>query len=159
MQMAHHHMKQPCPSPTAAQRRAADKLVRDTKAGTARLADVKKAKAEGYMRFGDGDIAGTWHYINWKFQADSRVLDPKHPESIIYWQATPDSPLYLIGSMYIMPKAGVKGPQVAGCMTQWHSHGAPFAPEGVDTPEMLHTWLVPLPGGPFVTDPSHPDEL
>lgn len=155
----HQHTKQPCANPTAAQRQAADKLVRDTKAGTARLANVEAAKAEGYMRFGDGDIAGTWHYINWKYQADSNVLDPKHPESIIYWQANPDSQLYLIGAMYITPRAGVVGPQVAGCMTQWHAHGAPFAPEGVDTPEMLHTWLVPLPGGPFVTDPSHPDEL
>ncbi len=156
--MAHNHAKVPCPNPTLAQQQAADRLIQDTKQGTARLANVETAKAEGYMRFGDADIAGTWHYINWKYQADSAVLDPAHPESIIYWQASPTSPLFLIGVMYITPRAGMAGPQVAGCLTQWHSHGAPFAPEGVSTPEMLHVWFVPLPGGPFVTDPSHPEE-
>lgn len=152
------HKKRPCPDPTPQQRAAADRLIQDTKTGTARLANVETAKAEGYMRFGDGAIAGTWHYINWKYQADPQVLNPEHPESIVYWQATPTSPLLLIGVMYVTPRAGDVGPEIGGCLTQWHIHGEPFAPEGVPTPEMLHTWFVPLPGGPFVTDPGHPDE-
>lgn len=152
-----HHAKLPCPNPLPQQQAAADELVKATKTGTARLANVETAKAEGYMRFGDVALGGTWHYINWKYQADSAVLDPAHPESIIYWQASPTSPLLLIGVMYIMPKVGDRGPQPGGCITQWHGHGAPFAPEGMATPEMLHTWFVPLPGGPFVTDPSHPE--
>lgn len=143
------HAKEPC-SATAEQQAAADKLVEDTKVGLARLADVEKAEAEGFMRFGDVAIQGTWHYINWKYQADPELLDPDEPESIVYWQATPDSPLILIGAMYVVPGADDVGPEIGGCLTRWHVHGEPFASAGSKTPEMLHVWLVPMPAGPFV---------
>jgi hypothetical protein len=142
------HPSAPC-APTPDQQAAANKLVDDTRTGMARLRDVRVAESEGYMRFGDVAIAGTWHYINWKYQADPHVLDPQHPESIVYWQATPQSPLILIGAMYIMPKVGDAGPQVGGCLTTWHVHGEPFAPPGRLTSQMLHVWLVPMPDGPF----------
>jgi hypothetical protein len=60
-----------------------------------------------------------------------------------------------------------------GCLTQWHAHtnlcqGGPtgtisgFQTDGVCpadesalvTPEMLHVWQVPVPGGPLTMDPT-----
>ncbi len=142
------HAEKPC-HPTVQQRAAAGSLVADTKHGLARLADIKRAEAEGYMRFGDVPILGTWHYINWAYQADGDVLDPTRPESIIYWKASTHSDPVLIGAMYVMPHANDVGPQIGGCLTVWHVHGPPFAPAGQVTNEMLHVWLIPMPDGPF----------
>lgn len=144
----HSNTKEPC-DPTPAQQAAADKLLADTRRDLRRLADVETAKAEGYMRYGDVAIFGTWHYINWEYQAEPDVLNTMKPESIIYWRATPESPMYLIGAMYLVPRADDVGPAVGGCLTTWHVHGEPFAAAGTVTPEMLHVWLIPLPGGPF----------
>jgi hypothetical protein len=144
----HSHAKEPCEA-TPEQQAAADQLLADTRRDLKRLADVETAKAEGYMRYGDVAISGTWHYINWEYQADPDVLNTLKPESIIYWQQTPDSKMYLIGAMYLVPKAEDVGPAVGGCLTTWHVHGEPFAAPGVVTPEMLHVWLIPMPDGPF----------
>ena len=144
-----HHASAPC-NPTPVQRAAADRLLARTKAGLARLANIDVARAEGYMRYGDVAIQGTWHYINWKYQADRDVLNADKPESIVYWQASPTSPLLLIGAMYVVPTAKDLGPTVGGCLTRWHQHGEPFAPKGQLTDEMLHVWTIPMPDGPFV---------
>ena len=144
----HSHAKEPC-SPTPEQQAAADKLLADTRRDLQRLADVETAKAEGYMRYGDVAISGTWHYINWEYQAEPDVLNTMKPESIIYWQATPGSKMYLIGAMYLVPHANDVGPAIGGCLTTWHVHGEPFAAPGTITPEMLHVWLIPMPDGPF----------
>ena len=144
----HSHTKEPC-TPTADQQAAADKLLADTRRDLQRLADVETAKAEGYMRYGDVAIVGTWHYINWEYQAEPDVLNTMKPESIVYWQATPQSKMYLIGAMYLVPHADSVGPAVGGCLTTWHVHGEPFAAAGTVTPEMLHVWLIPMPDGPF----------
>ncbi len=142
------HAKAPC-DPTPEQQAAADKLLADTRRDLKRLADVETARAEGYMRYGDVAIQGTWHYINWEYQADPDVLSTMKPESIIYWQATPESKMYLIGAMYLVPRVADVGSAVGGCLTTWHVHGEPFAAPGVVTPEMLHVWLIPMPDGPF----------
>lgn len=144
-----HHSAESC-DPTAEEQAAADRLLTHTKDGLARLSDIDVARNEGYMRYGDVAISGTWHYINWEYQADTDVLDPTKPESIVYWQSGPDAPMILIGAMYVMPTVDDLGPQVGGCLTRWHTHGEPFAPKGALTNEMLHVWTVPLPNGPFV---------
>ena len=144
----HSHEKAPC-DPTAEEQAAADTLLAETRRDLQRLADLETAKAEGYMRYGDVAIQGTWHYINWEYQADPDVLNTMKPESIIYWQQTPESKMYLIGAMYLVPQADDVGPAVGGCLTTWHVHGEPFAAPGVVTPEMLHVWLIPMPEGPF----------
>jgi len=144
-----HHDAGPC-TPKPKEQAAADRLLAQTEAGLARLANIDVARAEGYMRYGDVAISGTWHYINWEYEADTDVLNPNKPESIVYWQATPDSPLILIGAMYIMPTVTDKGPMIGGCLTHWHTHGEPFAPAGQVTNQMLHVWLVDLPSGRFV---------
>lgn len=58
--------------------------------------------------------------------------------------------MFAIGAMYIVPEASDVGPQIGGCLTQWHDHGPPFAPDGETTPQMLHVWTIPMPDGPFV---------
>ena len=73
--------------------------------------------------------------------------------------------------MYLMPSVGDEGPMPGGCLTQWHAHtnlctGGPsgtisgFSTDGVCpsgenpllTPERLHVWQVPVPGGPITMD-------
>lgn len=144
----HSPTTEPC-NPTPEDQAAADKLLADTRRDLQRLADIETAKAEGYLRYGDVAISGTWHYINWEYQAEPDVLNTRKPESIIYWQATPNSKMYLIGAMYLVPHANDVGPAVGGCLTTWHVHGEPFAAPGTITPEMLHVWLIPIPDGPF----------
>ena len=61
----------------------------------------------------------------------------------------------LMGAMYLMPEPGVSGPQIGGCLTQWHAH----ALEGWETPEMMHVWTASgYPGGPF-SDEVRPWEV
>ena len=47
--------------------------------------------------------------------------------------------------MYLMPEPGVSGPQIGGCLTQWHAHLL----LGWETPEMMHVWTADVPGGSF----------
>ena len=61
----------------------------------------------------------------------------------------------LMGAMYLMPEPGVSGPQIGGCLTQWHAH----ALEGWETPEMMHVWTANgYTGGPF-SDEVRPREV
>jgi hypothetical protein len=53
-----------------------------------------------------------------------------------------------------MPEPGVSGPQVGGCLTQWHAHSL----LGWETPEMMHVWVVDVPGGSF-SDEVKPRQL
>jgi hypothetical protein len=101
------------------------------------------------------------------------VLDPNHVQSLVY-AFTPYGPV-LVAAMYLMPSVGDKGPMPGGCLTQWHAHTQPvhrrsggtisgFSTDGVCpsgenpllTPEMLHVWQVPVPGGPLTHGPDGP---
>jgi hypothetical protein len=47
--------------------------------------------------------------------------------------------------MYVMPKFGMPGPQIGGCLTRWHEHAGlagRLTTAGTQdrTPEMLHVW-------------------
>ncbi|MGO8824943.1 MAG: hypothetical protein ACLQU9_06845 [Acidimicrobiales bacterium] len=79
----------------------------------------------------------------------------------------------LVAAINLMPSVGDKGPMPGGCLTQWHAHTnlctdgpsgtiSGFSTDGVCpsgenpllTPEMLHVWQVPVPGGPLTMDPT-----
>ncbi|MCA1691070.1 MAG: hypothetical protein LC733_02310, partial [Actinobacteria bacterium] len=155
--------------PTKAQIVAAEKLIADTKAGTARYAaSMYAASADGYV--GPSTPATTDHYSNGAYSGDGRVLDPTRPESLMY-TLTSRGPV-LVGVMYLMNVPGEFGPEVGGCLTRWHVHTnvclstATFQPvqemvEGqacpVGTfhfipPPALHVWLIDVPGGRFAPD-------
>jgi hypothetical protein len=68
-----------------------------------------------------------------------------------------------------MAEPGTTGPQIGGCLTQWHDHtnlcladrggamvgvvdaqgNCPAGSSNRETGEMLHVWDLPLAGGPF----------
>jgi hypothetical protein len=70
--------------------------------------------------------------------------------------------------MYILPGVGHPIPDVGGSLTPWHDHGelcfgagarivgvtdgttpCPPGSANVQTPDMLHVWVVPHDDGPF----------
>jgi hypothetical protein len=150
---------------TDAELEAATRLVDDTKAGVARFQDLEAAKADGYYQVAP-PRNGLVHYLNSAYNRDGRILDPEHPESLIYLDL--DGTWMLVGAMYRMPVPDQPGPRVGGPLTAWHAHNNLCRAEGrvvavaIDgacpkgelgnTPEMLHVWLVDNPLGVFSDD-------
>lgn len=159
---------------TPEQRAAADKLLADTEAGLWQWNDEAKVEAAGFRSIGDG-VTGTEHLVNWNWINDDTVLDPNHPESLVF-RVTPRGRV-LEAAMYILPQTTKDAdiPDVGGTITQWHVHGdlcfsnersVNGAPqrrvvgvtgvggpcgfgENLPTAPMLHVWVVPHPCGPF----------
>lgn len=140
---------------TPAQRTAADRLVRATEAAARGFRDVSRAEAQGYRRVDE------MHYVDEAAVRDGHVLDPAHPEALMYMDMG-SAPPHLVGVMYLMD-GRARGPQVGGPLTPWHYHlfgaavcmvggGFPVAladagehcEQGTAetrSPEMLHVWL------------------
>jgi len=153
--------------PTPAERAAAADLVMAARIGLARYADPAVAAADGYRVNG---LAGIdFHAANPANENDDRVLDPAHPETLVYAVA-PDGRPVLMGAMFLMPRIGTPGPTIGGPLTVWHAHEhvcfsltppglagllSPFGmcPLGtIDVPltaEMIHIWIVPGAPEPF----------
>jgi hypothetical protein len=132
----------------------------------------------GFRSIGDC-ITGNEHLVNWDWINDDTVLDPDHPESLVY-RCERDGTRVLEAAMYMAP-AGTPDdevPDVGGPITQWHIHnnlcyspaedvdGAPqrrvvglsSGPNGDQcqngeylSPQapMLHVWVAPHECGPF----------
>jgi hypothetical protein len=151
--------------PTPAQRAAAAKLLAGTRSAVRRWPTIKAAEADGFRPI--NVTKGLVHLGRIDWIADRRVLDPTHPESLVYYQA-PDGRSLLLGAMYIMPP-GQDGPQIGGSLTRWHVHTnlclnpvtdlttpvradgscQPGSAKPSSPPQMLHVWTVDYPGGPF----------
>ncbi len=76
-------------SATAAEQEAADKLVSDTEAGAARFEDLEVARAEGYeqmvgKRGNQPGPSRPAHFLNKEYVEDEKILDPEHPEGLMY---------------------------------------------------------------------------
>ena len=158
--------------PTAAQVIAAGRLIKETGASLARYRSVQAAFAAGYtyvLR-----VNGEEHLLYDGGDPRYAGLDPRHPSSLVYATDVPGHAPILLGAMYIENR-NASGPQVGGSLTRWHAHlvvcdgGKPtIAGFGVRlrgscnlatwhdryTPQMLHVWVVPYPGGPFSDDLS-----
>jgi hypothetical protein len=151
-------------APTAEQKAAADKLAADTRAATAKYADVRAALAAGY-RMSLQKSGASVHMERKANQKDGKILDPNAPEQLVY--AIEDGKATLLGVVYQMPTAGVPGPAIGGPLTSWHSHnicgsvvppgigivspfgGCPVFSVDVTIPEMMHVWVVDNPNGAF----------
>jgi hypothetical protein len=153
--------------PTPAEQIAATNLVLTTRAALARYADPALAAADGYHVKG---LAGIdFHANNPAYEKDDRILDPAHPETLVYAVA-PDGHPVLLGAMFLMPGMGQPGPTIGGPLTVWHAHqhvcfsltppalAGLLSPMGtcplgsIDvplTPEMIHIWIVPGAPQPF----------
>ena len=98
---------------------------------------------------------------------DDRLLDPDHPESLVY--DTSSSPKRLVAAMFMMNKGDTLAdvPELGGKLTQWHVHdNLCFAGPRVagltdaqgncragltkgDATPMIHVWIESHPCGPF----------
>ena len=159
------------PGVTPQQQAAAENLVAVTVVRLPKWADYHTAEAAGFHSIGDG-ATGFEHYIQWNWINDSTILDPDHPEALVY-QPQPDGSKKLVSAMYMLPDT-VKltdVPDIGGALMQWHVHDnlcftsdkvAPKVagltdssgncPAGlvkfVPSP-MIHVWIVPQQCGPF----------
>jgi hypothetical protein len=156
-------------APTGAQTEAAMQLVQTTSSAVAKYKDLNVAKAAGYFPITDPRYPVV-HYINLGYMRQRFVLDPNHVQSLVY-AFTPYGPV-LVAAMYLMPREEEHGPMPGGCLTQWHAHtnlctgpsgtisgfmsngACPAGENHLPTPEMLHVWQVPVPGGPLTMDPT-----
>jgi hypothetical protein len=144
------------------ERARAEALWKASVANAEQWRDPDAAAAAGF-RFRGKDEAGPdrrvrfLHVPNPAWRADGRVLDPAHPETLIYWDG-PDDRLTLVGVMYTAAR-GASGPAVGGPITRWHDHescrdpatraklGRPVngaCPEGQvyrRSGEMMHVWF------------------
>jgi hypothetical protein len=152
---------------TPAERAAANDLILAARKALARYADPTVAAADGYKV--DGLTGIDFHASNPANENDGRILDPAHPETLVYAVAPNGRPV-LMGAMFLMPKIGQPGPTVGGPLTVWHAHQhvcvslTPPALAGLLSPlgtcpvgtidlaltaEMIHIWIVPGAPEPF----------
>src|SRR4051812_6337879 len=68
-----------------AQLARAERLLNTTIADLPTWNTTAKAQAAGYRSIGDS-LTGDEHYVNWSYVDDGRILDPTHPESLVYEQ-------------------------------------------------------------------------
>ena len=168
---AHHHPAIAASTVSAGERDAAQRLLDTTRDRTARFTDLELARAEGYRPITAPELPLV-HFHNGAYHRDGRILDPERPEDLVYFND--GGVMRLVGAMYVMPEAGLAGPQPGGALTTWHAHldlcfedrvdgpmivgratadrPCPDGSELVPTPEMLHVWLYDNPDGPFATN-------
>jgi hypothetical protein len=163
--------------PTAEQRAAADDLLKRSRASVEEHGwlDFEKAKADGYTLL-KGDHA---QYVKREYIDDDRVLDPDHPEYLMFYEGK--SGQTLVAVMFVAPGIDAEGPQIGGNLTKWHYHlwsepmclleggrmmlGPPedgVCPEGElshRSPEMLHVWFIDHPDGPFASQMHLPPDI
>lgn len=159
---SHHHPQRVC-EPTGAQRQRAARFAQDTAVGLERYLQVANAIADGFTTDGKPTNA-IMHYDSKANRKDKRFLDPLYPESLVY-QNTYSGPR-LLGALYTMAGSGRRdGPAFGGCLTKWHHHPICKTPLGPARPadggqcppgltlgrttDMIHTWIVPMEGGPY----------
>ncbi|HET7339351.1 MAG TPA: hypothetical protein VFK22_07365 [Candidatus Dormibacteraeota bacterium] len=152
---------------TPAQSAAAQRLYDETAVAIRPYADWRAAFAAGY-RPGPQNTPTT-HWMNQHYVDAGYVLDPRHPQGLVYAN-TKHGPV-LIGAMFEMRRIGQFGPDPGGPLTAWHQHtNICFTPFGfefslmsptatcplgaidITTPPMLHVWIVNNPGGQFAID-------
>lgn len=148
----------------------ASALVVATKRSLERYRDPAKAIEDGYFNSTPG-AGGVNHWVNLQFMKDGRILDLHRPENLMYYRTSSGRDV-LVGAMFLMQAPGEQGPPIWGEMTRWHLHPAycwapvgfpvsPSEPQGepcppgqalMDTPEMLHVWIVPSEHGVFAEE-------
>ena len=143
-------------------------------------ADAALLHERGYHSIGDGD-SGYEHWVDWPAIDDDHVLDPDHPEALVFRVEGPGRRT-LVAAMYMMRSGDRMGdqPDVGGPLTPWHmiedlcyrgtpnqwvvgDVARPSEPCGPgtfrlgDPMPMLYAWVVPQKCGPFAVI-DHPAE-
>jgi hypothetical protein len=150
--------------PTLEQTVAANDLAEKTRVAMAKYANLADALKDGFVlpAIAHGPDV---HLDNKANASDGRVLDPEHPEKLVY--AIDGGKATLLGVVFMMERAGVPGPEPGGSITRWHAHNICLSvlPPGftivsaygtcpalsitVTSAEMMHVWVVQNPGGWF----------
>lgn len=159
------------PGVTPEQQAAAENLIAVTVVRLPQWGNYKDAEAAGFHSIGDA-VTGFEHYINWDWINDDVILDPDHPESLVY-QPQPDGTKKLLSAMYMLPDtvALADVPNIGGALMQWHIHDNlcfttdPVAPRVAGIVDsggncsaglvkflpspMIHVWITAHRCGPF----------
>jgi hypothetical protein len=159
------------PGVTPAQQAYAEALVTDTIVELPQFADTADAVAAGYVSIRDS-VTGYEHYVNWPLMSDGRILDARHPESLVY-RVAPGGRRILEAAMYMLEPGATlaTAPDVLGPLAQFHVHRdlcwsgpdnawwvAAVVPPQLPCPAgsfrlpvvpMVHVWTVAHPCGPF----------
>lgn len=156
---------------TPEQQARAENLLAITLVRLPQFADTAVAEAAGYRSIGDA-ATGDEHFTNWTYLDDGRILDPDHPESLVY-RVDGAGQRTLEAAMFMLPPGTTLDdvPDVGGALTQWHIHDNlcftddPVDPHvasviavGEDCPPplvkfepvpMIHVWILSNRCGPF----------
>jgi hypothetical protein len=157
------------PGVTPEQQARAENLIAITLIRLPQFADYKVAEAAGYKSIGDA-LTGDEHFINVNALNDGRILDPDHPESLVYEPNLKTGEKKLAAAMFMLEPGATLDtvPDVGGALTQWHIHNnlcftaggqvggltsndgscRPPLVKGSQAP-MLHVWITQHPCGPF----------
>jgi hypothetical protein len=127
------------------EREAADALLADVRHTLAGYADPDAAVAAGY-RPATNPRGPIVHYANPQVVRDGHVLDPAHPNGLVYYTPPEGDPV-LLGAFFVVPP-GTPAPTPAGDLLVWHSHNPScsqfFVEDGrddcIDTRRMVHVW-------------------
>lgn len=139
--------------------------------------DRETGMADGFLTAG----SDSRHHRNDEYVLDGIQLDPERPEYLMYYpDPNRDGEQALAGIMFLADGAETHGQPFAGPLAIWHYHkymnARCWASQGllstgmVDgdgrcttggvpihrSPEMVHVWLIELPGGPFSTGMTVP---
>jgi hypothetical protein len=158
--MLDHHMGADLPDPaaaTASQRALARRLMRRAQRLQARYPTLARARRGGYLPAGRWSSRGIRHFNSATAESDGRALDPRHPESLLFWRG-PDGRQRLAAVMFRAPSD--RPPPLHGNrLLRWHAHyvcrapvrGAPrqmpfeHCPQGqvarYGATQMLHVWF------------------
>lgn len=164
---AHAHIVTSSGPPTAEQIARANDLIQATKRAIPKWADPQAAEAAGFRAI-QGPQADYVHYVNFRWLNDNKIVDPEAPESLVFRSTDGTVAGYRLESaMYILPSFGYPIPDVGGSLTPWHNHGdlcfgaggmivgttakgsCPAGSSNLETPDMLHVWIVDHADGPF----------
>ncbi|MDP2291688.1 MAG: hypothetical protein Q8M22_10900 [Actinomycetota bacterium] len=158
---------------TPEQQAAAENLIAVTVVRLPQWSDYRVAEAAGFHSIGDAGT-GHEHFVQWDWINDDIILDPDHPESLVY-EPQPDGSKKLVSAMYMLPTSVALAdvPDIGGPLMQWHIHdnlcytNDPIAPRVAgltdlngncnaplvkhDPAPMIHVWITPHACGPFAS--------
>lgn len=162
------------PGVSAEQQAFAEDLVARTMVDLPQFSDTAELNDLGFFSIGDAGT-GFEHYINGEYLNDEYVLDPNHPESVVY--RVDGDQRTLVSAMFMVTDMAVDDPEleaIGGPLMQWHVHNdlcwvlTPEGPQvagthapGAPCPEgqvpfgaglpMVHVWITPHQCGPFAS--------
>lgn len=150
---------------TAAQRAEMLDLIARTEAALPQFADVDRLESLGFHDFGIAAPGGYVHYINRAWINDEFILDPDHPESLLFqWEyddITGEGTLVLKAAMFFLPDGTTMDsiPADIAWLPGWHVHpdicitddlrfaglanadGSCTTGHPQDGPPMTHVWI------------------